>query len=164
MIADDSGLPRYRFQKPVHDNWYTFEFPIRQLLVRLALWKSVWKAGQWPQKAKKDEYSAWEDGCEKSQAEIAVRVTAEVVRESSKDHSQIERMDDLTIMPSLYHAEAVGACHGLTASADCPSCRVPAFRTDSSVIHIVARRYTSMSRFVYSRGSSIRPSAHGRTL
>ena len=87
---------------------------MRELLVRLALWKYVRKTDQWPQKAEKDEYNAWEGGCEKSQAGIALRVTAEVVPASSKDHSRIERMYDLTcIKPSLYHveaADAVGAC------------------------------------------------------
>ena len=95
-MADDSGLPRYQFQKLAHDNWDTFGCPMRELLLRLALWKFLWKTGQWPQKAEMDEYSACEDGCEKSQAEIALRVTAEVVRASSKDYSWIEGMDDPT--------------------------------------------------------------------
>jgi len=37
------------------------------------------KKSQWPDEDNKIEYSAWEDGCEKGRAEIAPRVSAEVI-------------------------------------------------------------------------------------
>ena len=78
-MADDGGLPRYQFERLTHDNWDTFEFLMQQLLVRLGLWKYVRKTGLWPVKTEKEEFSKWEEGCEKARAEIALRVTAEVM-------------------------------------------------------------------------------------
>jgi hypothetical protein len=65
-----------------------FEFLVQQLLVRLGPQK-VMKKGQW--KADKDEYSAWEDECEKARAEIALRVTPEVMHtvRASEDRALI---------------------------------------------------------------------------
>ena len=78
-MSDDIGLLRYQFQQLTHDNWDAFEFPMHQLLVRLGLWKYVAKTDQWLRKADKDAYDKWEAGCEKACAEIALRVTAEVM-------------------------------------------------------------------------------------
>src|SRR5258706_708956 len=78
-MADISRLLKYHFQKLSHNNWDTFEFLMQQLLVRLELWKYMWKTGQWPPKADQDEYSAWEEGCEKARAEIVLHVTTEAM-------------------------------------------------------------------------------------
>ena len=117
-MADESGLPRYQFQRLAHDNWDTFEFPMQQLLVRLGLWKYVKKTGQWPKKTDKDELTAWEDGCEKARAEIALRVTAEVMHivRASEDPAIIWENFKMTLgsrgwttrlalRRQLYHAE-----------------------------------------------------------
>ena len=42
------------------------------------MWKYV-KKSQWPDMRNEGEYGVWEVGCEKARAEIALRVTAEVM-------------------------------------------------------------------------------------
>ena len=63
---------------------------MQQLLIRLGLWKYV-KKSQWPDMKNEGEYSVWEVGCEKARAEIALRVTAEVMHivHASEDPADI---------------------------------------------------------------------------
>ena len=79
MMANNSGLPRYQFERLTHNNWDTFEFLMQQLLVQLGLWKYVQKTGLWLVMMEKEEFSKWEEGCKKAWVEIALCVTAEVM-------------------------------------------------------------------------------------
>ena len=78
-MANNSGLPRYQFKRLTHDNWDMFEFLMQQLLVQLGLWKYVQKMGLWLMKMEKEEFSKWEEGCEKAQVEITLCVSSEVM-------------------------------------------------------------------------------------
>jgi hypothetical protein len=85
---------------------------MQQLLVRLGLWKYV-KNNQEPDVKKRDEHSAWETGCEKARAEIALCVSAEVMHiggpsdhlELFQDEIGIKMMDNRRALRSqLFHA------------------------------------------------------------